>query len=1178
MSYTYNENTEVYTVPYSDLDSLLQSLPANTVDTPYKLNITDIPNNALNGSETTGGVLSNKIVSSRKYIDMTHTEFTNVTNIESCFYNNTYLVGCPDIGNTIINMYQCFYGCINLTITDSLIIPNSVTSLDYAFYKCKIDYLPVIPDGLINLYNTFAYVTFTENALNQLVNYNLPNSLTKLEDTFNYSNIKITPIIPESVTEAGFRNCIYLEVVQNVPENCRVNFSYLGNLTLHTTKPIIIKNYKAHFFPKAFREEVNEYTQTVYKDRGIAYIESDNASELLEDISYYMEHTTGVTIPQSTKDSVLSTPIGYAYFPPYNNISIPLDNINISYLAWNHYNSFHTSLHLDWEKVELPSIINITNILPERTHRINNNDSTLCSIIKNRNCHFTIYKDAWEEETIQNKYNFYKEFYTTNNNIKFDHFEFPNEVFNTDYTQCFAGVEYNGLELPEIPNNATVIDHIFDFSNIPSSKYDLDGKYNLPKSITSAIGLFESIRPSSIIKDFSEFVNLQNISEMFQDITFTQSGSYIFDTIILPSGIKNMDRAFKHSSLLPNVIPPSVESMIECFQDNVSESFPDILFDIPSTANNLSSCFYRTSITKVPKVIYNNSCNYNFMFANCSNLTTVEDWRLPPSVTTETLLSTMFYSCPNLTTIKIQKPQKFSDTKWDCVLVKTNNGNATVTIKNLDNTSLFTKTLPINSDNEIIINGYIDEYVHAEQNKITNSVIEKILTYKKPFSSDSHSLDPSTSNFVLWADNPNYIKTNLPSIVNIMELTNNQPAMITQNTTIVPYVDSKAIITATSPVTLSFSTQKVYAGLEVDVINLTNISHTVNGTSLGAGQRAEYIWNGSSWVDRMAIISSGRLNGLIPFNTIEDKYPTISDLNTFTLGTGLVNPDTNNKPAFTNYGTCWCIKGSSWLYQMLFSCQQDTILYRKNINNGGWSGWNSLSDGIEYITVSAGSDEDTIGYLCAIMSNYSNNKEKRFMIDRNGQRLFADIKYKEQEYMIGFLYLYSYNGGITYQFSVYGGQLEIRRLVKESSPTYINLSRGDNYIWSSRFAFTGWGTMEIWGDITGGNLQSAFNVKLIGSFQNYASTVIGTHSGYINDTRITVYKIFDVNSWASPTGIGLKISDNTDGEHRIRITKFNIDGVEHDPRELGNSTTGFPVYSSSGVLLEYDTRELINPS
>lgn len=42
MAYTYDEETQVYTVTFEDFDALLKELPANTVDSYYKINVTNL--------------------------------------------------------------------------------------------------------------------------------------------------------------------------------------------------------------------------------------------------------------------------------------------------------------------------------------------------------------------------------------------------------------------------------------------------------------------------------------------------------------------------------------------------------------------------------------------------------------------------------------------------------------------------------------------------------------------------------------------------------------------------------------------------------------------------------------------------------------------------------------------------------------------------------------------------------------------------------------------------------------------------------------------------------------------------------------------------------------------------------------------------------------------------------
>lgn len=143
-SYTEKEILTVnvvdkYTVPFSELDDLLDVLPGNDADTPHKIEITnltasDITQTGYYASDT-NGLRKELRDHSNIYVDLSSTTLPNdLTNMENAFRYCDNLVYAPEIPPTCTNMMTCFHLCSNLKAAPQ--IPDSVTNMISCFYDC----------------------------------------------------------------------------------------------------------------------------------------------------------------------------------------------------------------------------------------------------------------------------------------------------------------------------------------------------------------------------------------------------------------------------------------------------------------------------------------------------------------------------------------------------------------------------------------------------------------------------------------------------------------------------------------------------------------------------------------------------------------------------------------------------------------------------------------------------------------------------------------------------------------------------------------------------------------------------------------------------------------------------------------------------------------------------------
>lgn len=191
----------VVTVAFSDLDTWLSNQPANTIDTPYELNITGLTVNDIGYSTSSGtiGYILNQ--NNTKFVDLSETILPDgVTTLYNCFNDCSSLTQAPIIPNTVTNLNSCFVRCTSLTSAPA--IPTSVTSMQATFSGCtSLEDAPFIPNTVTNMLSCFYECTSLEDA--PLI----PDSVTSMGGCFNEcTSLTHKSILPSSITSECYDN------------------------------------------------------------------------------------------------------------------------------------------------------------------------------------------------------------------------------------------------------------------------------------------------------------------------------------------------------------------------------------------------------------------------------------------------------------------------------------------------------------------------------------------------------------------------------------------------------------------------------------------------------------------------------------------------------------------------------------------------------------------------------------------------------------------------------------------------------------------------------------------------------------------------------------------------------------------------------------------------------------
>ena len=168
------EKITVIDVPIGNLSQWLTDHGTNTVDNPYRLNVTGIT------STTEMNTLKTIVTSTHtdKFIDLSRTTLPgSVANWADAFHYGNHITALPSIPNGVTTLNNCFDQGENTSYISGpavIKIPASVTSLRKAFYKCKalknVDIYIYSTRSSDNWLNTFQGISASQNVTVHVLN------------------------------------------------------------------------------------------------------------------------------------------------------------------------------------------------------------------------------------------------------------------------------------------------------------------------------------------------------------------------------------------------------------------------------------------------------------------------------------------------------------------------------------------------------------------------------------------------------------------------------------------------------------------------------------------------------------------------------------------------------------------------------------------------------------------------------------------------------------------------------------------------------------------------------------------------------------------------------------------------------------------------------------------------
>ena len=252
---------------------------------------------------------------------------------------------------------------------------------------------------------------------------------------------------------------------------------------------------------------------------------------------------------------------------------------------------------------------------------------------------------------------------------------------------------------------------------------------------------------------------------------------------IINMSLRTMYRAFEYCTSLTTIsnIPSSVTDMTETFIGCTSLTTPP---NIPNGITDMLGTFANcTSLTTAPR-IPNGVINMSRTFANCTSLTTVPN--IPSSVLTMYMI---FYNCTSLTTInvsewfadfsKIDVQQCFyqcsnlkkfmynikykDNNNWILYFLKRTDNNLNIKRYSIEtNTLIDEHIISLDGSNmpyRVDLLAKSDELLIDSIGNITDQQISLLLESRMEFG-DKYSLDPRKKWLVIWAENPDNVRSN----------------------------------------------------------------------------------------------------------------------------------------------------------------------------------------------------------------------------------------------------------------------------------------------------------------------------------------------------------------------------------------------------------------------------------
>ena len=226
----------------------------------------------------------------------------------------------------------------------------------------------------------------------------------------------------------------------------------------------------------------------------------------------------------------------------------------------------------------------------------------------------------------------------------------------------------------------------------------------------------------------------------------------------IPNAVTNLENTFNGCTSLLSVqnIPSNVTILKGAFKNCKITSIPSI----PDNVTNMDNAFENTPITNVSK-IPNLVTSMKECFKDCIALTKIDTFAVPLStLKNNTNFQNAFQNCSSLRQIGSCKTDVAS--QWHVFSLKINSGSFSGKIYdtngnsvNIPSTNITRSTLSLpNLTDEILFPPSALSDANLET-LIQNVIASKYTWYKKT------TLNPNAKNFVLWADDPNNVTTNV---------------------------------------------------------------------------------------------------------------------------------------------------------------------------------------------------------------------------------------------------------------------------------------------------------------------------------------------------------------------------------------------------------------------------------
>ena len=336
----------------------------------------------------------------------------------------------------------------------------------------------------------------------------------------------------------------------------------------------------------------------------------------------------------------------------------------------------------------------------------------------------------------------------------------------TDMAYCFLNCT-NLKTVPNIPNGVTNMEGTF------TSCTNLTTMPNIPDSVTNMKNTFNACRNLTTVTNIPNGVT--NMEGTFTSCTNLTTMPNIPDSV---TNMKNTFNACRNLTTVTN-IPNGVTNMEYCFMDctnlTTTPNIPDTVTNMEGTFN---SCTNLTTVTNIP----NGVTNMKITFISCKNLTTMPN--IPDSVTDMwycckycTSLKTViidkhpidlskinmeycFQYCPNLKEFIYNVEYKEYD-DWTLYLLKKIGNNLNIKRYSIEtNTLIDEHTISLdNTTNELDLFTKSDELLIDGTGNITDQQIDLLLESRMEFG-NKYSLDPRKKWLVVWADNPDNVRSN----------------------------------------------------------------------------------------------------------------------------------------------------------------------------------------------------------------------------------------------------------------------------------------------------------------------------------------------------------------------------------------------------------------------------------